>query len=92
MANFALGQSQGQQRHQHGVKKNLVEFSGGLLAGAAGVLLLRRLFNRTKSPVQSSLTHSPCQHNCECCQRHNAAGDHHHHAELTIQSTGEVLQ
>lgn len=33
-----------QQRHQHGVKKKLVEGVGGVLVGAALVLLMRGIF------------------------------------------------
>jgi hypothetical protein len=34
--------SNGQQRQRHGVTKNLVEGLGGLIVGAAAVLLLRQ--------------------------------------------------
>lgn len=34
------------QRHQHGVRKNLVEGIGGLLVGAALVLLVRDIVSR----------------------------------------------
>jgi hypothetical protein len=37
------------QRQRHGVAKNIAEGVGGLLVGAAGVLLLRSLL-RKKSP------------------------------------------
>lgn len=35
-----------QQRHQHGVTKNLVEGIGGVLVGAALVLLMRGIVKR----------------------------------------------
>lgn len=35
-----------QQRHQHGVKKNLVEGIGGVLIGASLVLFVRGLVKR----------------------------------------------
>jgi hypothetical protein len=41
------------QRHQHGVRKNLVEGIGGALTGAALVLLLRSLFQRRATPVSA---------------------------------------
>ena len=46
------------QRHQHGVKKNLVEGIGGVLVGAALVLLLRGLVKRraAHTPVTTPAT------------------------------------
>lgn len=41
-----MSSSSQQQRHQHGVRKNLVEGIGGVLAGAALVLFLRGLVKR----------------------------------------------
>lgn len=41
-----MSSSSQQQRHQHGVTKNLVEGIGGVLAGAALVLFLRGLVKR----------------------------------------------
>ncbi len=42
------------QRHQHGVKKNLAEVVGGLLAGAALVLFVRGLLGRRAQAPSSS--------------------------------------
>jgi membrane-associated phospholipid phosphatase len=36
-------------QHQHGVTKNLVEGIGGLIVGAAAVLLLTRLFKKSQA-------------------------------------------
>lgn len=44
------------QRHQHGVTKNLVEGIGGVLAGAALVLLLRGIFHRPAPTSHSTAT------------------------------------
>lgn len=41
------------QRHQHGVRKNLVEGIGGALTGAALVLFLRGLFQRRATPASA---------------------------------------
>ncbi|AFL73347.1 hypothetical protein [Thiocystis violascens] len=38
--------SSSQQRHRHGVTKNLVEGIGGVLVGAALVLLMRGIVKR----------------------------------------------
>jgi hypothetical protein len=40
-------------QHHHGVRKNLVEGIGGLIVGAAAVLLLARLFKRSQ-PVATA--------------------------------------
>lgn len=44
------------QRHQHGVRKNLVEGIGGALTGAALVLLLRGLFQRRATSASAGAT------------------------------------
>jgi len=36
-------------QYQHGVRKNLVEGIGGLIVGAAAILLLTRLFKKNQS-------------------------------------------
>jgi len=41
--------SSGPQRQRHGVTKNLVEGAGGLLVGAAVVLLLRGWLSRRRA-------------------------------------------
>lgn len=40
-----MSDAAGRQRQRHGVTKKLVEGIGGVLTGAALVLLLRQLFN-----------------------------------------------
>lgn len=45
------------QRHQHGVKKKLVEGIGGVLVGTALVLLMRGIFKRrTAAATQNGST------------------------------------
>ena len=44
----------GRQRQRHGVHKNLAEGIGGVLVGAALVLLLRQLLARRQSPARPS--------------------------------------
>ncbi|MCK7578980.1 MAG: carbon monoxide dehydrogenase [Chromatiales bacterium] len=44
------------QRHQHGVRKKLVEGVGGVLVGAALVLLMRGLVKRRNADQTPSTT------------------------------------
>ncbi|EXJ16461.1 hypothetical protein [Imhoffiella purpurea] len=46
--------SSSQQRHQHGVRKNLVEGVGGVLVGAALVLLMRGIVKRRAADKTAS--------------------------------------
>lgn len=51
----------GQQRQRHGVHKRLAEGIGGILVGAAAVLLLRGLLRarRPGAPVAAPTTNTP---------------------------------
>lgn len=54
--------SSSQQRHRHGVRKNLVEGVGGALVGAALVLLMRGLFKQRaagKAPAAATEPTTP---------------------------------
>lgn len=44
----------GQQQQRHGVNKNLAEGFGGLIVGAAIVLLVTRLIGRRTRPVAAT--------------------------------------
>ncbi|ADC62611.1 hypothetical protein [Allochromatium vinosum] len=47
------------QRHQHGVKKKLVEGVGGVLVGAALVLLMRGLVKRRSADTDPTPSTTP---------------------------------
>lgn len=51
--------SDGHQRQRHGVKKKLVEGIGGLLTGAALVVLLRELVKRRATASPTTVLLSP---------------------------------